>query len=154
MDILLKMIKLFKNINFQLLGRLILGYIFISASIDKIIDPISFSNIIDNYHITPILFNNLLALFIPWLELIIGICLIFNFNINGASLLSIILLIWFIFILSQAILRGINIDCGCFDLNSSNLSDVELKKNMLKRIFEDIVFLGISLYINISSNDN
>ncbi|SVE30500.1 uncharacterized protein METZ01_LOCUS483354, partial [marine metagenome] len=76
------------------------------------------------------MFNNLLALFIPWLELIIGICLIFNFNINGASLLSIILLIWFIFILSQAILRGINIDCGCFDLNSSNLSDVEIKKNM------------------------
>ena len=150
MDILLKMIKLFKNINFQLLGRLILGYIFISASIDKIIDPISFSNIIDNYHITPILLNNLFALFIPVLEFVIGVCLIFNLKINGASFLSIVLLIWFIFILLQALYRGINIDCGCFDLNSSNLDDAELRKNMVKRIFEDIVFLGISLYININ----
>ena len=151
MDIQLKMTNLFKNMNLKLLGRLILGYIFISASIDKIIDPMSFSNIIDNYHITPILFNNLFALFIPWLELIIGICLIFNFNLNGASFLSIILLLWFIFILYQAILRGINVDCGCFDLNPSNLDDVELRKNMLKRIFEDLVLLGISLYVNINS---
>ena len=54
------MINLFKNINFLLLGRLILGYVFIYASIDKIIDPASFSDIIDNYHITPVLLNNLL----------------------------------------------------------------------------------------------
>tara|TARA_B110000263_G_scaffold25553_1_gene19566 strand:- start:790 stop:1254 length:465 start_codon:yes stop_codon:yes gene_type:complete len=154
MDTLLKMINLFKNINLKLLGRLVLGCVFIFASIDKIIDPISFSNLIDNYHITPTLFNNLFALFIPWLELIIGVCLIFNFNLNGASFISIVLLIWFIFILSQAILRGINTDCGCFDLNASNLDDAGLRKNMLKRIFVDSIYLGISLYININSKNN
>ena len=148
------MINLFKNINLLLIGRLALGYIFIYASIDKIIDPISFSNVIDNYHITPIILNNLFALFIPWLEFIIGICLIFNLKIHGASFLSIILLLWFIFILSQAIFRGINVECGCFDLNISDLDDLELRKNMIKRIFEDIVFLGISLYVNIKSKNN
>ena len=145
------MINLFKNINLLLIGRLFLGYIFIYASIDKIIDPISFSNVIDNYHITPIILNNLFALFIPWLEFIIGICLIFNLKVHGASFLSIILLVWFIFILTQAIFRGINVECGCFDLNTSDLDDLELRKNMIKRIFEDIVFLGISLYVNIKS---
>ncbi|MAX29517.1 MAG: hypothetical protein CMG14_01020 [Candidatus Marinimicrobia bacterium] len=148
------MINLFKNINFLLLGRLILGYVFIYASIDKIIDPVSFSDIIDNYHITPVLLNNLFALFIPWLELIIGLCLIFNIKVHGASFLSILLLLWFIFILTQAIFRGINVECGCFDLNTSNLDDLELRKNMIKRIFEDIVFLGISLYVNIKSKNN
>ena len=148
------MINLFKNINFLLLGRLILGYIFIYASIDKIIDPVSFSDVIDNYHITPVLLNNLFALFIPWLELIIGLCLIFNLKVQGASLLSIILLLWFIFILTQAIFRGINVECGCFDLNTSDLNDLELRKNMIKRIFEDLVFLGISLYVNIKSKNN
>ena len=148
------MINLFKNINFLLLGRLILGYVFIYASIDKIIDPVSFSDIIDNYHITPVLLNNLFALFIPWLELIVGLCLIFNIKVHGASFLSILLLLWFIFILTQAILRGINVECGCFDLNTSNLDDLELRKNMIKRIFEDIVFLGISLYVNIKSKNN
>tara|TARA_B100001996_G_C18566161_1_gene556620 strand:- start:171 stop:617 length:447 start_codon:yes stop_codon:yes gene_type:complete len=148
------MINLFKNINFLLLGRLILGYVFIYASIDKIIDPVSFSDIIDNYHITPVLLNNLFALFIPWLELIVGLCLIFNIKVHGASFLSILLLLWFIFILTQAIFRGINVECGCFDLNTSNLDDLELRKNMIKRIFEDIVFLAISLYVNIKSKNN
>jgi len=148
------MINFFKNINLLLIGRLALGYIFIYASIDKIIDPISFSNVIDNYHITPIILNNLFALFIPWLEFIIGICLIFNLKVHGASFLSIILLLWFIFILTQAIFRGINVECGCFDLNISDLDDLELRKNMIKRIFEDIVFLGISLYVNIKSKNN
>ena len=148
------MINLFKNINLLLIGRLALGSIFIYASIDKIIDPISFSNVIDNYHITPIILNNLFALFIPWLEFIIGICLIFNLKVQGASFLSIILLLWFIFILTQAIFRGINVECGCFDLNISDLDDLELRKNMIKRIFEDIVFLGISLYVNIKSKNN
>jgi len=148
------MINLFKNINLLLIGRLFLGYIFIYASIDKIIDPISFSNVIDNYHITPIILNNLFALFIPWLEFIIGICLIFNLKVHGASFLSIILLVWFIFILTQAIFRGINVECGCFDLNTSDLDDLELRKNMIKRIFEDVVFLGISLYVNIKSKNN
>ena len=148
------MINLFKNINLLLLGRLILGYVFIYASIDKIIDPVSFSDIIDNYHITPVLLNNLFALFIPWLELIVGLCLIFNIKVHGASFLSILLLLWFIFILTQAIFRGINVECGCFDLNTSNLDDLELRKNMIKRIFEDIVFLAISLYVNIKSKNN
>ena len=148
------MINLFKYINLQFLFRLIIGYIFIAASIDKIIDPLSFSNIIDNYHITPILLNNLFALFIPWLEFVIGICLILNIKVKGASFISMLLLLWFIFILTQAILRGINVDCGCFDLSSSNLDDIELKNNMIKRIFEDIVFLGISLYIYINSKNN
>jgi len=148
------MINLFKNINFLLLGRLILGYVFIYASIDKIIDPASFSDIIDNYHITPVLLNNLFALFVPMLELVIGICLIFNLNIKGASFISIALLLWFLFILSQALVRGINVDCGCFDLNSGTLDDTELRNNMIKRIFEDIVLIGISLYVNIKSKKN
>tara|TARA_B100001173_G_scaffold306632_1_gene313796 strand:+ start:411 stop:857 length:447 start_codon:yes stop_codon:yes gene_type:complete len=148
------MINLFKNINFLLLGRLILGYVFIYASIDKIIDPASFSDIIDNYHITPVLLNNLFALFVPMLELVIGICLIFNLNIKGASFISIALLLWFLFILSQALARGINVDCGCFDLNSGTLDDTELRNNMIKRIFEDIVLIGISLYVNIKSKKN
>ena len=148
------MINLIKNINFLLLGRLILGYVFIYASIDKIIDPASFSDIIDNYHITPVLLNNLFALFVPMLELVIGICLIFNLNIKGASFISIALLLWFLFILSQALVRGINVDCGCFDLNSGSLDDTELRNNMIKRIFEDIVLIGISLYVNIKSKKN
>ncbi len=143
--------KFYKNINILFLLRLLLGYVFIYASIDKILDPVSFSNIIDNYHVTTIILSNLFALFVPMLELIIGLCLIFNIKVNGASFISFALLLWFLFILIQALYRGINVDCGCFDLNSGNLDDTELRNNMIKRIFEDIVLLGISLYILIKT---
>ena len=73
-----KMKSILKNKKIILLFRFILAFIFIYASIDKIINPIVFSNSIDNYHITPISLNNIFALVIPWIELVVGFCLLFN----------------------------------------------------------------------------
>jgi len=126
--------------------RLILGYIFIYASISKIANPLEFSNQIDQYKATPIIFNNLIALIIPWLELLIGLCLIFNRNLKGAIILSIFLLIVFIILLSQAYYRGISLECGCFGLGPQK-TEAELSLEMIKRIKEDIVFLCMSLYL-------
>jgi uncharacterized membrane protein YphA (DoxX/SURF4 family) len=145
--------SLLNNKKLLYVSRLVLGIIFIGASFDKIIDPRSFSSLIDNYHITPVVLNNLAALFIPWLELVVGICLIRGVYINGASFIVSSLLVFFIFILVQALVRGINLDCGCFSLSSSNLDESELKLNMLRRIFEDILFLGIAIFVNIGYND-
>tara|TARA_B100000959_G_C14829743_1_gene561375 strand:+ start:394 stop:834 length:441 start_codon:yes stop_codon:yes gene_type:complete len=142
-----------KNINFILLSRLILGIIFIYASIDKIIDPHLFSDTIDNYHVTPYYLNNLAALIIPWIELVIGLCLLFGIFLNGASSIAIVLLVFFIFIIFQALVRGINIDCGCFDLNDTNLSDVNLKIKMIRRIVEDILFLALACFVKNGNND-
>ncbi len=130
-----------------LFARLVLGLVFIIASIDKILDPQAFSDAIDNYHITPLALNNFFALIIPWLELIIGICLIFGFLLDGAVFITICLLVWFIFIISQALFRGIDINCGCFDLSQKNLEDVNLKLEMYKRLLEDFVFLILAFII-------
>ena len=73
----------FDKIDISLLPRILLGIIFIYASYYKIIDPISFSKNIHNYHLVPIWTENLAALIIPWLELIIGINLIFGVFIES-----------------------------------------------------------------------
>ena len=67
----------FKQI-FNFIFRVILGIIFIYASYDKILDPSGFSRNIHNFHVTPIAVENLAALIIPWIELIIGVFLIFG----------------------------------------------------------------------------
>ena len=126
--------------------RFILGYIFIYASIQKIINPLEFSNQIDLYQATPLLINNLVALIIPWIELLIGLGLILNRQIKGSIVLSIFLMIIFIILLSQAYYRGISLDCGCFG-SSGPKSDLELSKDMLIRIRDDIIFLCMSLYL-------
>ena len=146
--------SIINNKTLLLLSRFILGIVFIYASIDKIIDPSQFSSAIDNYHISPYYLNNIAALIIPWLELVIGIFLILGIFLNGSSFIAMILLIFFIFIISQALARGINIDCGCFDLDSANLEDSELRIKMIRRIVEDLLFLSLAFLINKGSRNH
>ena len=140
--------SILKNKKIILLFRFILAFVFIYASIDKIINPIEFSNNIDNYHITPIFLNNIFALIIPWIELIVGCCLFFNILFEGAVNLTIGLLVWFIFILTQALLRGIDLNCGCFDLLEKG-NDVNLRLEMITRILQDIIFLFMAFILKI-----
>ena len=139
---LTKIVKTIFIISF----RLVLGYIFIYASASKIINPLEFSNQIDLYDATPIIFNNMIALIIPWIELLIGLGLILNRKIKGSIVLSFILLIVFIILLSQAYYRGISLDCGCFGTGEIR-TDIELSADMLKRIWEDIIFLCMTIYL-------
>ena len=122
--------KYFKNMEFDknvfiIYLRFIIGAIFIYASLDKIADPQSFSNIISSYQFSSLIglsaLDNSLALVLPWLEFIIGACLILGIYIDEVINIIIILLLLFIIVLSQAYFRGIILnDCGC-GLNESSI---------------------------------
>ena len=123
-----------------------LGFTFIAASLDKIIDPYTFSRSISDYEITPNWISNFVAIILPWIELLCGLLLIVSFfkKINKSYLtdisnnLIILMLLWFIFILSIAWIKGLDIDCGC------GLSE---KTTPLDRLKEDIVLLISSFII-------
>ena len=59
-----------------LLSRIILGGVFIYASLDKIANPAEFAKAVGNYHVLPFGVENLLALVLPWMELLVGLALI------------------------------------------------------------------------------
>ena len=123
--------------------RVFLGIIFVYASYEKILDPIGFSKNIHNYHITPVSVENLAALIIPWLELIIGVFLIFGVFLEGTTSITIGLLVFFIVILSQAVFRGIDVHCGCFK-TEADAGVADLKMGLIKRIGEDFLLLGMA----------
>ena len=131
------------TLDITIIPRIILGVVFIIASYHKILDPASFSNNIHNFHITPSAVENLAALFIPWLELILGIFLIFGVFLEGSISLTIGLYIFFIFILSQAVFRGIDVHCGCFK-TEADAGVADLKMSLIKRIGEDFLLLGMA----------
>jgi len=135
-----------RSLNLILIFRVILGLIFIYASYDKILDPAGFSNNIHNFHITPIAVENLAALIIPWLELIIGVFLIFGLFLEGTTSITIVLLVFFIAILSQAVFRGIDVHCGCFK-SVADAGVTDLRMELVKRIGEDIIYLGMAIII-------
>lgn len=94
--------------------RLAIGGTFIYASLYKIIDPASFAKSVWYYHLVPGDLINLMALILPWIELLCGIGLILGIWYHGSVVLVNVLTVTFILALSTAIVKGINIECGCF----------------------------------------
>jgi len=100
-------------------GRLFLGGIFIYASLDKIFKPGLFAEAVYNYQILPDVLVNLMALVLPWLELVLGLMLVAGVWLPGAVMLSTLLLLIFSGSLIFNMVRGININCGCFSTEPS-----------------------------------
>jgi len=121
--------------------RICLGLMFIYASLDKIAHPEEFAKQIGYYKALPFGLENVLAIVLPWTELIVGICLIAGLLVDGATLLSIIMMLVFILAISQAMLRGIDITCGCFKVSADS------DKLGLDTIIRDILFLVMSFIV-------
>ena len=102
--------------NFVL--RLIIGGTFVYAAFDKIMHPDQFARIIYNYHQVPGQLINIFALFLPWVEIISGILIIVGYWEKAATLIIGGMLVMFIIALTQALIKGVNIECGCFSTTS------------------------------------
>jgi uncharacterized membrane protein YphA (DoxX/SURF4 family) len=124
-----------------LICRIFLGFLFIYASLEKILQPEEFAKQVGYYKALPFGLENLLAIVLPWTELIVGICLLAGLFVDGAALLSIIMMLVFILAISQAMLRGIDITCGCFEVSADS------EKLGLHTIIRDIIFLIMSFVV-------
>ena len=124
-----------------LICRIFLGFLFIYASLEKILQPEEFAKQVGYYKALPFGLENLLAILLPWTELIVGICLLAGLLVDGAALLSIIMNLVFILAISQAMLRGIDITCGCFKVSADS------EKLGLHTIIRDIIFLIMSFVV-------
>lgn len=124
-----------------LLCRVVLGLMFIYASLDKIAHPEEFAKNIGYYKVLPFGLENLLAIVLPWVELIVGVCLVSGLLIDGSTVLSILMMLVFILAISQAMLRGIDISCGCFKVSADS------GRLGLETILRDIVFLIMSFIV-------
>jgi hypothetical protein len=105
-----------------MLSRLLIGGMYIIASYYKIIEPASFAKSILYYHMVPGSLVNLMALILPWLELVIGVALIVGVSYRGAVYWANILLVVFIIALASTIVRNLDVECGCFKAGQSATS--------------------------------
>lgn len=123
--------------------RWLAAAIFIFAGISKILHPVTFARNIDNYRLLPYLFVTLMAIILPWLELLSGILLIIGKWKKGAALILLALSLVFLIAISTAIARGLDITCGCFAISSQGA------KVGYTRLVEDFILFGSILLINI-----
>jgi putative oxidoreductase len=110
-----------RNILWRIID-LIVGGVFIYAGALKALDPVGFANDIDNYKILPWAISVRFAFYLPWLEILSGLALVFRFLYRGGlSILSALVLI-FLGATIAAKVRGLDITCGCFGHASQHWS--------------------------------
>lgn len=97
-----------------LIGRILLGGIFIYASLSKILNPDQFAQAVMNYRVVPLVSVNLFAIVLPWLELVSGILLLVGLLTGGSIVMITVLMALFLGAIGSALLRGLDISCGCF----------------------------------------
>ncbi|MCK4460369.1 MAG: DoxX family membrane protein, partial [candidate division Zixibacteria bacterium] len=106
--------RIVDNDHLTMAVRVVVGGVFVSASVYKIIDPGSFARSIWYYHVVPGSLINLLALVLPWVELAAGLGLMFGVLYRGAVVWVNFMTVAFIAAVTSAVARGLNIECGCF----------------------------------------
>lgn len=97
-----------------LFSRTVLGVVFILAGIDKVMYPDAFAASIEAYKLVPYGAINLIALILPWMELLCGVFLLGGAYVRGSGALVSVLLVVFMFGIISAMMRDLKIDCGCF----------------------------------------
>jgi putative oxidoreductase len=94
--------------------RLALAAVFLYAAATKLPDMAAFATDLANYRLVP-------PPLVPWaasavvgIEIVVGLALLSGLWARGAALVAAGMLVVFIAGLTQALLRGIDLRCGCF----------------------------------------
>jgi putative oxidoreductase len=97
-----------------LLARLALGAIFLYAAATKVPDMAAFAKDVANYRLLPAALVPFVAAVVVGIEIVVGLALVTGLWARAAALVAAGMLVVFVAGLSQALLRGIDLRCGCF----------------------------------------
>jgi uncharacterized membrane protein YphA (DoxX/SURF4 family) len=99
----------------QKTAQIILGLVLLSAGTLKLLHPADFLAEIEAYALpAPHWVWQAIAACFPWLECIVGVYLILNYWPETVRTLATLIFAVFFILLAQAVIRGLNLSCGCF----------------------------------------
>ncbi len=125
--------------NLLVLGcRLVVGGIFIYASLDKLAHPQAFAEVIHHYRLTPFPLLHPAAHLLPVLEFVVGSALVLGLGRRGAALIAGILTLIFMAAITSALIRNLDISCGCFNTDGGHAVGLDL-------LFRDGILLLLCL---------
>jgi uncharacterized membrane protein YphA (DoxX/SURF4 family) len=141
--------KILKNPWFVAVVSIVLGYTFVFSSFHKTEEPLDFAKVLFNYHILPGEVINIIAIYMPWFEVVAGLALISAYLRRGAALGIALLCVVFILVLGFNIYRGHPTVCGCFGTYAAGEAwTPELKfAKMWAEIYLDMFLLALALLV-------
>ena len=130
---------------FSLLFRILLGLIFLFAGIAKISDPVRFIFTLREFDLFSEAVIPFMVLYLPWLEFILGLFLILGLLYRASAFLLACLNTMFAIAILTVVVRGMEIDCGCFGMFADVLKIPDSAD--IKAVIRNVIFIGISVYI-------
>lgn len=140
----------------NLILRLIIGGVFIASAVAKIGNAqvshahgIQFSHVPDvsqfaqdvaNYHVPPRALNNLVAITLPWIELLAGGLLLIGIWKRASAVVITALMVVFLTAIGWALYHGYDIRCGCF-------GTVDARRVGVTALAEDFALLAIAAWL-------
>jgi len=121
--------------------RFIIGVIFIYAGITKVQQPLNFADSIATFRMLPSQLINIFALALPPFEIIIGLMLVIGWKRRLAAFAIFILTVIFAIALGQALIRRLEVDCGCFGSGKSSVLKTSAS------LGRDILLMAASLWL-------
>lgn len=119
------------------LFRVVLGGLFIYAGVVKVLDPLGFAQDVRDYRLVGQSLSFLTAVALPWLEIFAGLFLVSGLMKRAGAGVIAVLLAFFIVLVVVTMVRGIDVDCGCFGALS--------RKAGPGLLLEDAVMLSMAL---------
>jgi hypothetical protein len=106
--------------GFIFVARTGLGCMFLWSALPKIRQPYDFLSAVYGYELVGPKLGLLVAMTLPWMELLAAICLVGGIFVSGAFLASTGMATLFTLALASALYRGLDISCGCFAAATSD----------------------------------
>lgn len=94
--------------------QVLIGVAFLVAALSKIGDIPAFARQVHNFRVIPQGPENLVAMTLPWIELVAGLVLLGGAHRRSAAIVCFALLAVFTAGVAQAMVRGLDFECGCF----------------------------------------
>ena len=98
---------------FKLL-QTVLGLFFLATGVIKLFDLSAFTQDVANYQLVSRPWDAVVAYFVPWLEVFVGLALMLHYRSQAALFLFLGAMAGFTGGIISAMVRGLNINCGCF----------------------------------------
>lgn len=129
-----------------------LGALFLLAAVGKLEVPKKFLGTVLDLKVLPEVLSRLTAVTMPGIELAVGVILAFGVlsppkaggwrdAVRAAEWLALLLTIAFTAVIAQALLRGISMECGCFDILAEKFPALGASRISWWTVLRDVIFI-------------
>lgn len=119
--------------------RIAIAGIFLAAGIPKILDPHGFAVAVYRYQMLPPFAVNLVAIYLPWLEVLAAFAILWPKTARGSAGILVLLLAVFTVAIAANLVRGIDISCGCFSVAEGSA------RIGWEEVVRDLAFLALAI---------